>query len=260
MANYKVVDADRLDADLASVADSIRAKAGTTDQMAFPDGFKSVVAGIQTGGAVELPDAEDASFGAESVSYEDGAVFGAHKGTINQNGEKGYEFTANEDCMLYGFRHIGGSDVNYTLNLWEQKSGTIIAQYNNAKANTNWNQFLLDSPVKLVAGETYAVTQSGFPIYRTNSWTAASKRITKTRYCESYTNGTCPTITLTVVNPVTMVDILVGDLPSVSATEYKIQTTTVNAISEQVQRIIGTTDKLTPAQIITSLQGIASTA
>ena len=50
MANYKVVDADRLDADLASVADSIRAKAGTTGQIAFPDGFKSAVEGIQTGG------------------------------------------------------------------------------------------------------------------------------------------------------------------------------------------------------------------
>lgn len=55
MANYKVVDADRLNADLASVADSIRAKAGTTDQMAFPDGFKSAVEGIQTGGTV-IPD------------------------------------------------------------------------------------------------------------------------------------------------------------------------------------------------------------
>ena len=68
MANYKVVDADRLDADLASVADSIRAKAGTTDQMAFPDGFKSAVEGIQTGGSVELPDAEDATFGTGSGS------------------------------------------------------------------------------------------------------------------------------------------------------------------------------------------------
>ena len=55
MANYKVVDADQLDADLASVADSIRAKAGTTGEMAFPAGFKSVVDGIQIGGAV-IPD------------------------------------------------------------------------------------------------------------------------------------------------------------------------------------------------------------
>lgn len=50
MANYKAVDVDQLDADLAIVADSIRAKAGTTGKLAFPDGFKSAVDGIQTGG------------------------------------------------------------------------------------------------------------------------------------------------------------------------------------------------------------------
>lgn len=60
MANYKVVDADQLDADLASVADSIRAKAGTTGEMAFPSGFKSVVEGIQTGETLE--DAEGMEF------------------------------------------------------------------------------------------------------------------------------------------------------------------------------------------------------
>jgi hypothetical protein len=54
MANYKVVDADQLDTDLASVADAIRAKAGTTGKMAFPADFKSVVDGIQTGGSGEL--------------------------------------------------------------------------------------------------------------------------------------------------------------------------------------------------------------
>jgi hypothetical protein len=64
MANYKVVDADQLDADLASVAASIRAKAGTTGEMAFPAGFKSVVEGIQTGGAGgDIPSAETAEFG-----------------------------------------------------------------------------------------------------------------------------------------------------------------------------------------------------
>lgn len=50
MANYKVVDADQLDADLASVADAIRAKAGTAGKMAFPAGFKGAVEGIRTGG------------------------------------------------------------------------------------------------------------------------------------------------------------------------------------------------------------------
>lgn len=49
MANYKVVDANRLDADMATVADAIRSKAGTEDALSFPDGFVSAVEGIEAG-------------------------------------------------------------------------------------------------------------------------------------------------------------------------------------------------------------------
>ena len=50
MAFDKVVDSAALDAGMKSVADVIRAKTGTTDLLAWPDGFKSAVEGIQTGG------------------------------------------------------------------------------------------------------------------------------------------------------------------------------------------------------------------
>ena len=50
MALDKVVDSAVLDAGMKSVADAIRAKAGTTDLLAWPDGFKTAVDGIQTGG------------------------------------------------------------------------------------------------------------------------------------------------------------------------------------------------------------------
>lgn len=40
MANYKVVDADKLDADLTSVADKIRNSCGSVGKMVFPDGYK----------------------------------------------------------------------------------------------------------------------------------------------------------------------------------------------------------------------------
>ena len=50
MALDKVVDSAVLDAGMKSVADAIRAKAGTTDLLAWPDGFKAAVEGIQTGG------------------------------------------------------------------------------------------------------------------------------------------------------------------------------------------------------------------
>lgn len=50
MALDKVVDSAVLDAGMKSVADAIRAKAGTTDLLAWPDGFKAAVEGIQIGG------------------------------------------------------------------------------------------------------------------------------------------------------------------------------------------------------------------
>ena len=50
MSLDKVVDSAVLDAGMTLVADAIRAKAGTTDLLAWPDGFKTAVEGIQTGG------------------------------------------------------------------------------------------------------------------------------------------------------------------------------------------------------------------
>lgn len=54
MANYKFVDADQLDEDLASVADRIRSKGGTTSPLAFPDGFNTAVDAISTGVTVQV--------------------------------------------------------------------------------------------------------------------------------------------------------------------------------------------------------------
>lgn len=39
MSSYKVVDVDRLDSDLAAVADTIRSRTGISGVIAFPDGF-----------------------------------------------------------------------------------------------------------------------------------------------------------------------------------------------------------------------------
>ena len=49
MPNYKVVNADQLDTDLATVSDAIKAKAGTSEQLVFPEGFISAISEIQSG-------------------------------------------------------------------------------------------------------------------------------------------------------------------------------------------------------------------
>lgn len=50
MALDKLVDSTQLDADLTSVANAIRAKGGTSAQLAFPAGFVSAIGAILTGG------------------------------------------------------------------------------------------------------------------------------------------------------------------------------------------------------------------
>nr|DAG02135.1 MAG TPA: hypothetical protein [Myoviridae sp. ct4uh47] len=51
MAYDKVVDSTKLDAGLTEVANAIRAKGGTTGQLAFPAGFKAAVEALPAGGA-----------------------------------------------------------------------------------------------------------------------------------------------------------------------------------------------------------------
>ena len=50
MALYKVIDSDALDAGMTAVANAIRAKAGLTDPLAWPDGFISAAESIQSSG------------------------------------------------------------------------------------------------------------------------------------------------------------------------------------------------------------------
>lgn len=50
MAIDKAVDSAALDAGMTSVADAIRAKAGTTEPLAWPDGFADAISGMETGG------------------------------------------------------------------------------------------------------------------------------------------------------------------------------------------------------------------
>lgn len=53
MAKYKFVNVDQLDADLTTIADSIRSKSGKSGTMAFPNGFASAISGISTGITVQ---------------------------------------------------------------------------------------------------------------------------------------------------------------------------------------------------------------
>lgn len=66
MPNYKAVNADQLDADITTVADAIREKAGTSGKMAFPNGMADAVRNIQSG--VEIPELSNPASPEDMVS------------------------------------------------------------------------------------------------------------------------------------------------------------------------------------------------
>lgn len=80
---YKKVN----DASLASVANAIRAKGGTSDALVFPEGFVSAISAIQTGGGgallvkvdgttlkIENPVVTDGTLPLASISVKDGIL------------------------------------------------------------------------------------------------------------------------------------------------------------------------------------------
>ena len=76
------------DTSLASVADAIRAKGGTSDALVFPDGFVSAISAIQTGNGggallvkvdgttlkIENPVVTDGTLPLASISVKDGIL------------------------------------------------------------------------------------------------------------------------------------------------------------------------------------------
>ena len=54
MANYKLCNTDKLDADLTIVADAIRAKGKTEDKLDFPADFKTAIEKIETETGVKV--------------------------------------------------------------------------------------------------------------------------------------------------------------------------------------------------------------
>lgn len=81
--NYVVVDKEQLESDLTIVADSIREKSGTTEDLAFPSGFKSVVESIDTSKEEQEKTISITENGVSEVTPDEGKVLS--KVTVNTN-------------------------------------------------------------------------------------------------------------------------------------------------------------------------------
>ena len=83
MSEYVVVDKEQLEADLTIVADSIREKSGTTEDLAFPLGMKEVVESIDTSKEEQEKTISITENGTTEVTPDEGKVLS--KVTVNTN-------------------------------------------------------------------------------------------------------------------------------------------------------------------------------
>lgn len=241
---------------LTGIADAIRAKKDTT-AIFTPEQMAVEIEGIVTGD--DLPNAEDVSFGTVGVTTEYGMT--ANTGTTYAkpgDNTMGWEFQLNEAIVVYGFRYrIAGSKIEHNLMLWDA-DGTLLASATSTPKDFNsWTEVMLDEPVLLLAGTyTVAAYTSGNPMVKSNFVTFNDKiKNARSMYlASSYGKPTTYDENYTAV-----VDIIFGP-PQTESTvnEYKIQTDTMTQIADEVKRITGATATLSPAQMLTALQGIAT--
>lgn len=146
MANYKIVNADQLDSDLALVADSIRTKAGKTEKLAFPDGFKSIVDGISTGVTVQVKTGTvtGVSGSAKTVScgFKPDAVFFTGRDAIMRaDVHCGVAFTeANVTSMTTLFCTSSSSYLFSILTVGQTSSGFSVSGKRLSTSGTQTNE------------------------------------------------------------------------------------------------------------------------
>lgn len=210
----------------------------------------------------ELPNAEGVAFGTVD-SYEYAISLENFPSQFTNSlgaraGSYGAAFVVNTAFSVAGFQIKQYSGYSSTVQLWDISGGIKLASVPSSTGGTT--EVMLDSPVNLEAGKTYAVVQyssSNRPYYGSGTLTI-NEKITNTAqvYSSTATADSAPPISTTKgwycgVNLI-MTEVITESV----VTEYKIQTNTLTDIANEVIRIAGATGTLTPAQIITALQGI----
>lgn len=124
----KTVDATQLDADLKTVADSIRAKSGTTEQLVFPSGFKSAVENINTSKEEQEKTVDITENGTTEVIADEGKVLS--KVTVNVEVESGGGSSLFGELTNYSF------DGNKTLERIDEYLENPVSQLQYTFRNT----------------------------------------------------------------------------------------------------------------------------
>ena len=241
--------------------DQIRRITETEDAMTFERATESLL--NVTPGA-ELPDAESGTFGNDAASSQLG--FSINEGRSVDVKNLGYSkyvaatYKANEALSIMGVRVFLAYFRDYrSIYLWNA-SGELIGQIDGITVQKNsYTDVYFSNPVNISIGEefTFSLTNETYSTRISKSYISMNSKITFVQSNVDSSNpptgGTDTSYLYGVFCPI------IGTINTVELPDsYEIQRTTMDDIAEEVQRITGTESKMTTAQIVTALQGIAT--
>lgn len=116
MGKYMLCNTEQLDADMKSVADTIRSKGGTTAELAWPGDFKTAVEAISTG--VEVKKAS----GTLSISRGSGTISCGFKPDFISL-SSGKSFSGFQSAM--GFPFTPANTDKITLAFWADNTSVV---------------------------------------------------------------------------------------------------------------------------------------
>lgn len=213
----------------------------------------------------DLPDAEEAYFGTQTNEVVEYSI-------TNHNGNPGLysssagscygsDITVNETFSLKGFRMCGATNGTANVKLWDANTLELIAEASVTIQWTNfntWYESYIPVPVNLVKGKRYTIATENLTIVYTSGMDPTiNSKVTYERGLKTGAPGECPTEPVSGDYDRCSVGLVMGEaLSETIISEYKVQTTTMNDIADEVKRIVGQETKMNVAQIKTGLQGV----
>lgn len=249
MAEYYKIKGETLTA----IADAIRGKKETTAFFS-PEQMAAEIKSLAMGN--DLQNAEDYTFGL-TTGYEHGIVNGTI-GNTESSLHWGRKFTVNVAISFTGFRLYPFNTIkDHILTLWDAETKEVLERMTIIPTVTEeWVDYVLTEPRNLTPGKTYMLgfyTQGHYKVFDQNT-VEYNPKIAVTGNFYGYSASSYPS---TAVSSYATYDMLIGEVLGESVVkEYKIQTETMNGIADEIRRIGGVTDKISPAQMLTTLQSI----
>ena len=253
MAEYKIQGET-----LTGIADQVRRISGVEGELT-PEQMTTNLLNVTPLG--EYPKAEESTFGEDPNSTfsgislsETATVSGSSKTSVAFQ-----QFRANQAFAILGLRVIlNGTTVSDSIVNLHNAAGEIIRTCTiTTKAQPGWFTAYFDEPVNIAINEVFTISRSKAYYYYTSA--SGSTINDKVTWLGSTVDDstTVPSSGLSTKYFYGIVDFIGSLVDSKLPDDYQITRTTMDDIAEEVQRITGTECKMTTAQIINALQGVA---